>query len=289
MLTIQLKQNVSLVSGTALVFLFWASWINSAAAFVPCVFKIDTLNQGAGENTSGYCAALQAASIATSDEVLVKGQEVSLLKQAAQLAQEILTVQNLVIQTEMLIKDLEENPLQVIVPDANQLMANQQRINRLAQEIDKNSSSIGNNLIKDLRYPDSTGLGQGSKFQLWSKARATAAQESYEKVTGFMKDLNKENMAVSQAIKNISHANGKTATAKAAANAAGQQLGILQDIKESLLQLLSMNAVENGARLQTEMDAATINDLVIKNGLGDPVTYDGDIYKGPGDGSKGAF
>lgn len=266
-------------------------------AFAPCpTTTISGYSLGTGLDVQGYCAAQNSAVAVVNTGVgamaavdLATTQETSLLKQAEQYAQEVLTVQNLVIQTEMLIKDLEENPLQVIAPDVNQIIANQERIDRLAQDINKNSSKVGSNLIKNLEHPNTIGLGQGSKFQLWSDARVAAVNESYDKVTGFMVDLKKKNLSISQAIYNINHATGKTATVKATANAAGQQLSMLQDMKELLMQMLGMQAVENGAKLQADNDAAESQALTALQGLGQRIVINSDTYKGPGTSDSGGF
>jgi len=258
---------------------------------------------GNAVDNNGLCTALSTGeaaltlthiddntvAIQTNTATIADTQNQSLLKQIDQYAQQVEEVQNLVIQTQMMIKDLEEQPLQVIVPDANQLIANQKRIDQLAQDIANNSSSIGANLIKDLQNPNTIGLGYGSKFELWSQARAAAAQESYTKVTQFIADASNRNKTITQAIYNIDHAVDKTATLKAMANAQGQQLTWLESIAETLNQLLGAQAVENGARQSQEMtNAQAVSDLR-NNPIGNQIQLPKDGYNGPAgyDGSKG--
>jgi P-type conjugative transfer protein TrbJ len=284
------KPKINMAVGMALMLSLYLSCISDVAfAFVPCLFKIDTLNQGLGENTSGFCAALQAGEIATASEVMVSNQEIGLLKQAEQVAQEILTVQNLVIQTEQLMKDIEENPLQVIVPDVDQIIRNQERINQLAQNIDKNSSKVGDNLIKDLYHPDTIGLGSGSKFELWSQTRAAALQETYTTVKAFLKGFKGENASFEQAVKNIRATKGQRQTAKSAGEISAQQLGRLAKIEELLMNLLNLQAADQGAKLQEEADARAIEKGIIENGLGPKFKVPKDVFIGPGSLNSKAF
>lgn len=278
-------------SKTHLVFvlgIFCQINIASAGACVPLTPSYYYL--GTGYDSAGLCTAINSGIAAASLVDIVETQNVGVLKQVEQYAQDVLAAQNLIIQTEMMIRDLQENPLEVVVPDVNQIIQNQERINKLAQEIDKNSSSVGKNLINNLEHPNTIGLGQGSKFQLWSQARETAAKEAYDKVIGFTRGLDKKNKSITKAIKNIDHAQDKTATAKAAANVAGQQLTLLQEVKELLTQLLSLQAVESGAKLQAENDAALAQAKAAQGlGRGERIIIPDDTYFGPGNPNSKAF
>jgi len=276
-------------------------WAQSAGT---CGIVPDFLAAGSGTFTTALCEAnATALTAATVAEVAVSASSsadsglTGLAKQAAQYAQqleqyaqEVIAAQNLVIQTERMIKDLEENPLQVIVPDTKQLVENQKRIDQLAKDIANNSNTIGSNLMKDLTNPSTIGLGEGSRFQLWSEARSAAIQESYDKVAAFAKNEPAESKRITQAIKNIDGAEGKTATDKAMANAAGQQLALIQDIKEMLRQLLSMQSTENGAKLDAQVSAATAAvNAVIQNPPGSTLNFAPDSYDGPGTTKNKAF
>lgn len=249
----------------------------------------DPFTLGTGVSQNAFCAAIMAGASAeqlislniVQTEMSAK-QDQSLLTQADQLAKEVISAQQLIIQTGTLIKDLEENPLQVIVPDVNQIIANQNRINKLAQDIVNNSSQIGNNLIKDLQTPDTIGLGYGSKFQLWSDARKRAVQESTDLVTGFIKDASATDTTIWQAIKNLNAAQGRTQTAKSAGQIAAQQLTLLERMQQLLNQLVGMQAVENGAKLQADMDTAAANAAMVANPPGVNVQFSPDVYQGPG-------
>lgn len=271
-----------LISIFSLIFIH-ANYANAVCATGPTIWLA-----GDAVDVNGLCTALStgeaAVTLAHIDDnatVMTDTQQKSLLQLIDQTAKDVETVQNLVIQTQMMIKDLEEQPLQVIVPDANKLIANQKRIDQLAKDIQNNSSQIGANLIKDLQNPDTIGLGYGSKFQLWSQARRAAADEAYTKVTNFIADASDRNKTLTQAIRNIDHAVDKTATLKASANAQGQQLSWLQNIAETLNQLLGAQAVENGAKLQEEMTAAKALADLSNNPAGNQIKLPKDSYNGP--------
>lgn len=204
------------------------------------------------------------------------------LQQVEAYAQDVLAYQQQVIQVERFIRDLEENPLEAVVPNVNQLVKNQQEIAQLAKDIEKNSSSVGDNLVKNLEHADSIGLGQGSKFALWSEARRKNAEESYAIVRKMIKKAEKQNEDITKAIKNAAAAEGQTASQKAFANAAALQLTLLQDIGNTLNQLLGAQAVENGARLANEIAAAKARARMAEVAPGSDIDMPEDSYKGPG-------
>lgn len=269
---------------------------NNSFAGVPPVLVPDSYVLGTGVSINGKLAA--EASIATAQDTSVmaiatqatmKTQEASLLTQADQYARQALELQELVIQTEMMIKDLEENPLQVITPDANQLMANQKRISALATDIANNSSNIGSNLVNNIKHPSTIGLGQGSKFALWSEARRKAVEEMYALNKQFIKDAASKDKSIWDAIKNIAHTKDKTATLKATANAAGQQLSWLQSIGETLNQLMGAQAVESGSKLEADIANAEETAAIIAKPRGSDIILQQDSYEGPGTSNSTGF
>lgn len=284
-----------------LIFIFFWGEIAMAQVAPGCVTSAanipDPYSLGTGVNANGLCTAqltAQAIIAAEAAAAIAAGQQqASLATQAEELAQNILTVQNMVIQTEQLIKDIQENPLQVIVPDVDQILSNQNRINQLAQNIDKNSSQVGSNLIKNLEMPETVGLGQGSKFQLWATARKEAIDENYDTIKAFVKDLKGENISINQSIKNLNGARGQRANQRALSNAAGQQLTTLGKIEELLFKMLSLQSAESGARLEAEMDMVKRAQKAskAKNPM-DSFNDEFDAtekYKGPGTANSKAF
>jgi len=249
----------------------------------------DIYTMGTGVNLSGLCTSIstgQTAAAAASIDASTASIDITTAKaylmQADQLAAEVIQQQNLVIQTEMMIQDLEENPLQVIMPDANQLIANQKRIDKLAQDIANNSSAVGANLLNDLEHPATIGLGEGSRFALWSDARRQAVTEAYEKAKAYIQSSSKRNQDITTAIKNAAAAQDKTANLKAISNIEGQQLSWLQTISESLTQMMQMQATENGAKVADEMTTAESLQNMADNPPFKTITIPQDSYQGPG-------
>ena len=274
-------------------FLILASCITNS--FAECVAP-DVYTMGTGVSLSGLCTAISTgevavstASIDTSSASTATTQAKSLLVQTDQYAKQIEEVQNLVIQTEMMIKDLEENPLQAIVPDANQLIANQKRIDKLAQDIANNSSSVGVNLLNNLEHPNTIGLGEGSRFALWSDARRNAVEESYTKSKAFIDASQSRNKALTQAIYNAAAAQDKTANLKAISNMEGQQLTWLQSIGESLNQIMQTQATENASKISGEMTSAESLQNMATNPPFTGIALPKDSYRGPGTSTSKGF
>jgi hypothetical protein len=236
----------------------------------------DVYELGTGINLSGLCTSISTGATAASTAEIAVTSEKSFLVQADTYAKQALATQNMIIQTEMMIRDLEENPLQVITPDANQLIANQKRISSLATDIANNSSNIGDNLMNNIKHPNTIGLGQGSRFALWSEARRKAVEESYAINKQFVADAARKDKSIWDAIKNISATKDKTATMKATANAAGQQLSWLQSIGETLNQLMGAQAVESGMKIEMEIQALENANSMIDNPPGKNIRVEDD-------------
>lgn len=259
-------------------------------AFAACaVSGPTTWVNGTGTDYNGLCTAIQTGDMAmtlsgvqANATSLTKIQQQSLLKQLDQYAKQVEETQQMVIQTEMLTKDLEEQPLQVIVPDINQLRENQQRIDQLARDISNNSATIGTNLLKDLKNPDTIGLGYGSKFQLWSEARTKAVGESLKSVTDFVKQEPVRNEQIKIALQNADAAQGKTATLKAIAQISVQQLQWLQKLEEDISHMIAAQSIENGATLDQQMTAARANQDLKTDSISDQIQLPKDSYQGPG-------
>jgi hypothetical protein len=251
---------------------------------------------GSGTDLTGLCTglateatALSAADTATSTsstavstDATSRSANLLYLQQVEAYAQDLLAYQQQVIQVERFIRDLEENPLEAVAPNVNQLVKNQQEIEQLAKDIEKNSSSVGANLMKNLEHADSIGLGQGSKFALWSEARRKNAEESYALVRKMIVSATEQNKDINKAIKNAAAAEGQTASLKAIASAAAQQLTLLQQIGSTLNQLLGGQAIENGNRIQNEIAAAEAHARFAAKAPGADIEMAEDSYKGPG-------
>jgi hypothetical protein len=224
----------------------------------------DVYELGTGINLTGLCTSISTGATATSTAEISVNSAKSLLVQADTYAKEALATQNLIIQTEMMIRDFEENPLQVVAPDANLLLANQKRIEKLAKEIADNSSSIGTNLINNLENPETIGLGQGSRFALWSEARRKAVMEAYDSSTAFIEASKSRNKALTQAIKESKSADGATANLKAINAMQGQQLSWLESIADILTNIMRSQATVEGSRISAEISGAKTNQGIIE-------------------------
>ena len=206
-------------------------------------------------------------------------------------AKSALELQEIIIQTELLVKDIEENPLQVIVPDANQLLANQAQINTIAQQIGQGSGAMSQNLMNNLQHPQSIGLGQGTTFELWSEARAKAVDEALSTAKFLASDAQGQNASFLQLVKNITSAQGPSMAAKNAAEAGKQQVQIAQKTLGAINQILMLQSTDAGAKVASDM--STTNDAVSANTklwgtdpLGHPVVAH-DTYAGPGVSGQG--
>ena len=260
----------------------------SAKALAVCTSGMpDSYYLGTGTDLNGLCTAISTGEAADAAIQLYETQSNSLLKQAAQYAKQIEEVQNLIIQTEMMIKDLEENPLEVVTPDINQILANQERINRLANDIGNNSNKIGENLTRNIQHPNTIGLGHGSKFALWSEARRKSLEESYAKVVQFVQNAKSENEVASKEIQNAAALTDKTQAAKTTARIAGDQLSIMNKTLEVLNQLLGATTTKDGKLLQEEMDAQEALYLESQRSHNFPI--DSDKYNGPGEANARPF
>ena len=276
--------------------LFSVITIKSNSAYAICAATPTVMVAGSGTDLAGLCSAISAgateistASIdssttatAVSTDATAYDTYLLYLKQTDAYAKQVLQYQEQVLQVERFISDLEENPLNAIVPNADKLIANQVKIDNLAKDIANNSSNIAANAMKDLEHPDSIGLGMGSKFALWSEARRKNAEESYKIVTDLVKDASKKNKAITDVIKNADKAQGQTATQKALANAAVQQLSLLQEIGDSLNKLMGGQAIENGIKYNNDIIAAQALNKVATEAPGAQLTLPPDSYLGPG-------
>lgn len=270
--------------------------IFSVMAHAECAAP-DIYTMGTGINLSGLCTSISTGEIAVStasiDAATVETaatQAKSFAMQAEQLAQQVLAAQNAVIQAELLVREFEENPLEVVAPDVNQLLANQQRIDKLANDIAKNSSAIGTNALNELEHPSTIGLGQGSRFQIWSDTRRQEALNAYELANRYLKDAPKRNANMNKLINSSAAAQGDTANLKVMSSALTQMMVFLQSMQETLNKIMTSQASETGKHISDEITTAKAQQAMATKGLGDKVDIPlQDSYKGPGTSSSKPF
>lgn len=250
----------------------------------------DIYTMGTGISLSGLCTAistgetaLSTANIDTATTELSLTQLKSYAMQAEQLAQQTLATQNAIIQAELMVKEFEENPLEVVMPNVTQLIANQERIMKLASDISKNADTVGTNALKNLENPSSVGLGQGSRFQIWSDARRQQALAAFDLANRYMKEAPDRNANINKLINSSAAAQGDTANLKIMSSTVSQSMQFLQGIQEALNGILTGQATETGKRVDDEIQAAKANQNIINNGIGDPLDIPTqDSYIGPG-------
>lgn len=262
--------------------------LTANAAYAECVAP-DIYTNGNGVSLSGLCTALSTGEIAASTASMdAATTELSLTQlksyamQAEQLAQQVLATQNSIIQAELLVKQFEENPLEVVIPNANQIIANNERIAKLANDIAKNASSIGTNALKNLDNPSSIGLGEGSRFQIWSDLRRQQALAAYEQANRYLKEAPERNANINKAIKSSAAAEGDTANLKVISSGLSQSLQFLQGIQETLNSIMSGQANATGKQIADEIAGAKADKSMADEGFGPPLEIPTDTYIGPG-------
>lgn len=282
---------------TALVLVLIASmsfWSGPATA--ECAAP-DIYTMGTGINLSGLCTSLSTGEIAVSTASIDAAtaetaltQAKSFAMQAEQLAQQVLAAQNEVIQAELLVRQFEENPLDVIVPDANELLANQDRINKLASDIAKNASSVGTKALNNLEHPNTIGLGRGSRFQIWNDTRREEALKALDLSNRYLKEAPQRNKNIAKVVKSAAAAQGDTANLKIISSTLAQMMTFLQSIQETLNRMLSTQASETGKKVTDEVtDAEAIQEMSNK-GLGNKIDIPlKDKYMGPGSATSSPF
>ena len=226
-----------------IVFFLWILLLsNNASAFLGVADTAIVSDPILEASDAAKTAAVESA--ATSASATAVKTAATYYQQVESYAKQTLQYQQQVMDTEMMVRDLEENPLQTIVPNTNQLLANQAKINKLAKAIDTAAPNVGENMARNIKYPDSIGLGQGSKFQLWAESRQQSVQDTLDSVAAFRKSYVDDNNDITTALKDAGATKDKTATMKVAAFAAAQQA------KNAANMLVLMNEARSNAALR---------------------------------------
>jgi hypothetical protein len=204
-----------------------------------------------------------AASTAESSWATAAKTAATYYQQVEAYAKQTLQYQQQLIDTEMMVQDLEENPLQTLVPNVNQLLANQEKINKLAKAIDTAAPNVGENMARNIKYPQSIGLGQGSKYQLWSESRQQSVQDTLDSVAEFRKSYVDDNNDITTALKDAGTTKDKTATMKVAAFAAAQQAKNAANMLVLMNEARSNAALREAEILDNEASAASAHKALI--------------------------
>ncbi|HAF43530.1 MAG TPA: hypothetical protein DCK83_00935 [Gallionellaceae bacterium] len=262
--------------------------LTASVARAECVAP-DVYTNGTGVSLSGLCTALSTGEIAASTASMdAATNELSLTQlksyamQAEQLAQETLATQNAIIQAELLTRQYQENPLEAVIPNVTKLIANNERIAKLANEIANNISNVGTNALKNLENPSSIGLGEGSRFQIWSDMRKQQAMKAYELSKAYWDGAQDRNENINKVIESSAVAAGDTANLKVVSSATAQSLQFLQSIQETLNSIMSGQANDTGKEIADEIAAAKAGKGMADEGFGPPLDIPSDSYMGPG-------
>lgn len=253
---------------------------NNASAFLG-VGDTAVVSDPLLESTNA-ASTMAAASTAESSSATAVKTAATYYQQVESYAKQTLQYQQQLIDTEMMVQDLEENPLQTIVPNVNQLLANQAKINTLAKAIDTAAPNVGENMARNIKYPQSIGLGQGSKYQLWSESRQTEVQATLDSVAAFRKSYMDDNKDIMTALKDAGAAKDKTVAIKTAAFAAAQQAKAAADMLVLMNEQRSNAALKEAEELDKEAAAASAHQALIGTGQFKATDM-------PSDGENGVF
>lgn len=179
-------------------------------------------------------------------------------------AKQVLVYQQMLIDTEMMIRTLQNNPVEVIVPNVDQLLKNQNRINQLADDISNNWDKVGDNLMKDLNHPNTIGLGQGARTEIWSDARIAAVKNSMQIIDLFRStyktDAKKQEDLTKKAKAAEGSEGGPNASLQAISELNAEQLRSLNKMVTALNEAQSALATERAVSIKKDQQIQEQND-----------------------------
>lgn len=108
-------------------------------------------------------------------------QILNFLQSTEAVAQHIISTQQLIMQTEMMVRNLQDNPLAVIAPSLDTIIRNQATINQLNQDIDGNWKKVGGNALNALKNPKRFDLGTGAITHLEAAKLSDQESELYDR------------------------------------------------------------------------------------------------------------
>lgn len=166
----------------------------------------------------GLNSAAQAQWVVTNpvSDVLSQAQQAAAFAQRADAyAKQILQLQNSILQYEAMLKNLQDNPLGVVMPNLTLLATNTAKIMANGENIANNMGNVSDNIAKAFKNPQGDF---GVKFRLWTNA-------SKEALTGAMMNagLQREQFADdSQALQALVTKNAASQGALAATKTLGE-------------------------------------------------------------------
>lgn len=171
--------------------------------------------------------------------------------QVDQFAQDALNLQQNIIQSEQLIRSLQDNPIGAVVPDLNQLARNQAKMVALGNDIGNNMSKVDQNFAKTFTNPQAGEFGV--KFKLWSNEALKAQRISLDSSAGYQEDAAKnEKSILSQLTAKLSSLNTPAAKLQAIGDVNAAQLKSAQELNNLFAQQQAAQATYMAAQLSKD-------------------------------------
>lgn len=175
-------------------------------------------------------------------------------------AQGALGLQQQIIQSEQLIRSLQDNPVGAVVPDINQLARNQARMIALGNDIGNNMSKVDQNFSKAFTNPQAQEFGL--KFKLWSNEALKAQRISLDSSAGYQEDARKNEESILRQLTNkLAALNTPSAKLQAIGDVNAAQLKSSQELNNLFAQQQAAQAAYMAAQIskdQATQEAQTI-------------------------------
>lgn len=171
--------------------------------------------------------------------------------QADQYAQDALNLQQNIIQSEQLIRSLQDNPIGAVVPDLNQLARNQAKMMALGNDIGNNMSKVDQNFAKTFTNPQAGEFGV--KFKMWTNEALKAQRISLDSSAGYQEDsATNEKSILSQLTAKLSSLNTPAAKLQAIGDVNAAQLKSAQELNNLFAQQQAAQATYMAAQLSKD-------------------------------------
>lgn len=166
-------------------------------------------------------------------------------------AQGALGLQQQIIQSEQLIRSLQDNPVGAVVPDLNQLARNQASMMALGNEIGNNMSKVDQSFAKTFSNPQAQEFGL--KFKLWSNEALKAQRISLDSSAGYQEDSKKNEESILRQLTNkLSALNTPAAKLQAIGDVNAAQLKSSQDLTNLFAQQQAAQAAYMAAQISKD-------------------------------------
>lgn len=176
-------------------------------------------------------------------------------------AQQTLGLQQQIIQSEQLIRSLQDNPVGAVVPDINQLARNQAKMMALGNDIGNNMSKVDQNFAKTFTNPQAGEFGV--KFKMWTNEALKAQRISLDSSAGYQEDSRKSEESILRQLTNkLAALNTPAAKLQAIGDVNAAQLKSTQELNNLFAQQQAAQAAYMSAQLSKEQmkeEAGAVN------------------------------